>query len=228
MVAHITDDFNQPLQSIDPPEEGSIVGLEVEGDVSNLGESSLQPLDTTEAMKTQIGNGEERGRKDSREKTKKIWKKTLLGLFAEQRHENPIKRAMQAKGMVTRSAVSTMQKVAAVSPRKTAIDKGKSLLEHSSSSSEESEDDEDSSTTPDNASVGTRKKVSLSLPCLITSLPCLITALRTDVGVPIMLDDIWLTSATTISELTIKIMKRAPPSQTGKASVTAAMGIGPS
>ncbi|KAI3707494.1 hypothetical protein L6452_26068 [Arctium lappa] len=57
--------------------------------------------------------------------------------------------------MVTRSAASTVHKVATVSPVKTAIDKGKSLLENSSSSSDESEDDEDSSTTPDNVLVGT-------------------------------------------------------------------------
>ncbi|KAI3680667.1 hypothetical protein L6452_35440 [Arctium lappa] len=58
-------------------------------------------------------------------------------------------------GHYARAAVGTMQKATAMSPRKTEIDKGKTILEHSSSSSEESEDDENSSTTPDNASVST-------------------------------------------------------------------------
>ncbi|KAI3692611.1 hypothetical protein L6452_32431 [Arctium lappa] len=50
MVEHITDDLNQPPQSTYPSKEDSIVGLETEEDVSKHGESSLHPLDTTDAM----------------------------------------------------------------------------------------------------------------------------------------------------------------------------------
>ncbi|KAI3692612.1 hypothetical protein L6452_32432 [Arctium lappa] len=95
---------------------------------------------------------EEEERLQSKDKEKMA--EDIAGNVAEQRHENPIKRAIKARGMVTRSATGTMQKFVVMSPRKTKIDKGKALLKHSSSSSEESEDEEDSSATPNNVSVG--------------------------------------------------------------------------
>ncbi|KAI3770573.1 hypothetical protein L6452_01711 [Arctium lappa] len=292
-----TNDLNHPPQSTDPLEEGSIIGLEVKGDVSNHGESNLQILDTTEVVvavldleQQQAEEGLRRMQEEFQQKILAIQKKKEEAI----RRENPIKRAMKAKGMVTRSATGTMQKVVAFT---TIVAAGHyELLANQTLNMEKGFDPEFMNANPfikdrvkDHDWVGlvaAKRKANYSFvkefyaeaagrkrdrvkvrghwvqydsvtinrvlglktpdSCAFSTLmqgtteddedeitKALVVEEKTweldgRRKVPTVPGDIWLTSTTTISDLTVKKMKRAPSLQIGEASVVATVGIGPS